>query len=188
MCDLEQTNCFVTLSQHWAFLGGDSLFSACFSRIGARGEWGLVQRCSAKEVNKLRFLGSVIFFRSKRFFKLPHLPSSSSWYFHFIEERGSKTKRDWLTQGPTASEGRAGTGPSGSFLLTPVLFLKNYVCLAVLGLCCCADFLQLREQGPLSSGTVRACHCGGFSCCGAQALGLARLQQLQLPGSGGQAP
>ena len=67
-------------------------------------------------------------------------------------------------------------------------FFNFFFCPIFSFLCCCADFLQLREQGPLSSGTVRACHCGGFSCCGAQALGLARLQQLQLPGSGGQAP
>ena len=105
-----------------------------------------------------------------------------------LRKEAQRQKGTDLRKVPLQVSGRAGTGPSGSFLLTPVLFLKNYVCLAVLGLCCCADFLQLREQGPLSSGTVRACHCGGFSCCGAQALGLARLQQLQLPGSGGQAP
>ena len=35
----------------------------------------------------------------------------------------------------------------------------------------------------LSSCNARASHCSGFSCCGAQALGHAELQQLQLLGS-----
>ena len=38
------------------------------------------------------------------------------------------------------------------------------------------------KQGLLSSCGAQACHCGGFSCCGAPALGIG-LQQLQLPGS-----
>ena len=37
----------------------------------------------------------------------------------------------------------------------------------------CRLFSSCREQGPLSSRSVGASHCGGFSCCGAQALGLA---------------
>ena len=37
-----------------------------------------------------------------------------------------------------------------------VIYLFIYLFMAVLGLCCCA----------------RASHCGGFSCCGAWALGV----------------
>ena len=45
-----------------------------------------------------------------------------------------------------------------------------YLFLAVLGLCCCARaFSSCSERGLLF--IVRASHCGGFSCCGAQALG-----------------
>ena len=39
-----------------------------------------------------------------------------------------------------------------------------YLFLAALGLCCCA--------WAFSSCGVRASHCSGFSCCGAQALGV----------------
>ena len=38
------------------------------------------------------------------------------------------------------------------------------------------------KKGLLSSCGAQACHCGGFSWCGAPALGIG-LQQLQLPGS-----
>ena len=55
-------------------------------------------------------------------------------------------------------------------------------------------FSSCGEQGPLSSCDVWASRCGGFSCCGAQALGHAGLsscgmwaQQLWLPGSRPQA-
>ena len=47
----------------------------------------------------------------------------------------------------------------GSFILFLYLFL------AELGLCCWAWAFS-------SCGEVGASHCGGFSCCGAQALGL----------------
>ena len=44
--------------------------------------------------------------------------------------------------------------------------------LAVLALCCCAQsFSRCQEQELLSSCSKRASHRGGFSCCGAQALG-----------------
>ena len=43
--------------------------------------------------------------------------------------------------------------------------------MAVLGLRCCARaFSSCRKQATLLCGT-RASHCGGFSCCRAQALG-----------------
>ena len=46
-----------------------------------------------------------------------------------------------------------------------------YVFLAVLGLQCCMwAFLCCGEQGLLCSWSAEASHCGGFSCCRAQAL------------------
>ena len=58
--------------------------------------------------------------------------------------------------------------------------LKNYLVLAELGFCCCMwTFSSCLEQGLLSScgeqGLLPGCgawvsHCGGFSCCRAQAL------------------
>ena len=39
----------------------------------------------------------------------------------------------------------------------------------------CGLFCSCSEQGLLSSWGARASHCGGFSCCGAQALGPAGL-------------
>ena len=46
-----------------------------------------------------------------------------------------------------------------------VIIIYNYIlCLAALGLRCCA--------WALSSCRARASHCGGFSCCGAWALGV----------------
>ena len=45
--------------------------------------------------------------------------------------------------------------------------------LAVLGLRCCAwAFSSCGEWGLLFSCGARASHCGGFSCCGARALGV----------------
>ena len=65
-----------------------------------------------------------------------------------------------------------------SQLICSSSFKKNiYLFLAVLGLCCCAR----------ASSSVRTSHCGGFSCCGAQALGLRGLvvvfHELQNTGS-----
>ena len=54
------------------------------------------------------------------------------------------------------------------------LFFKKRFCLflAVLGLRCCTwAFSSCDEQGLLSSCSAWASHCGGFSCCGARALG-----------------
>ena len=51
------------------------------------------------------------------------------------------------------------------------LFKKNYSFLAVLALRCWERaFPSCEEQGLLSSCGARASHCGGFPCCGAQAL------------------
>ena len=50
-------------------------------------------------------------------------------------------------------------------LISPLLrTLFIYLCLTALGLCCCVQALS--SCGPWAS------HCGGFSRCGAQALGL----------------
>ena len=58
----------------------------------------------------------------------------------------------------------------------------------------CAGFLQLRRAGATLCCSVRASQCGGFSCCGARALGArasvvvaCRLQQSWLAGSRAQA-
>ena len=57
-----------------------------------------------------------------------------------------------------------------------LFFLINlfiyYLSLAALGLCCCAwAFSSCGEWGLLFVVVRGASHCGGFSCCGAQALG-----------------
>ena len=58
-----------------------------------------------------------------------------------------------------------------TLLFTLGLFL-NWLTLALLGLRCRTEaFSSCSEQGLLSSGRVQASHCGGFSCCGARALG-----------------
>ena len=60
--------------------------------------------------------------------------------------------------------------------------------MAVLGLHCFAwPFSSCAKWGLLSSCDAWVSHCGGFSCCGAQALGMCRFQQLWLPGSRSQA-
>ena len=47
-----------------------------------------------------------------------------------------------------------------------------YLFLAALGLRCCAQaFSSCRGGGATLSCGARASHCGGFSCCGARALG-----------------
>ena len=49
-------------------------------------------------------------------------------------------------------------------------FLKN-VSMAALGLHCCSwTFSRCREHGLHCSCRAQASHCGGFSCCGTQAL------------------
>ena len=57
-----------------------------------------------------------------------------------------------------------------SFLF--IYFFKFYLLLAALGLCCCTGaFSSWGERGLLFAADARASHCGGFSCCGARALG-----------------
>ena len=48
------------------------------------------------------------------------------------------------------------------------LFFKIYLLLAASGLRCCA---RAFSRGATLRCGVRASHCGGFSCCGAWALG-----------------
>ena len=43
--------------------------------------------------------------------------------------------------------------------------------MVALGLCCCVRAFSSCEHGLLLVAVHRASHCGGFSCCGAQALG-----------------
>ena len=63
-----------------------------------------------------------------------------------------------------------------------------YLFLAVLGLLLCTAFLELCRVGPALLRSLQASHCGGFSCCGAQALGwgasAAVASGLQRRGSG----
>ena len=57
-------------------------------------------------------------------------------------------------------------------LYTYYLFFKLYLFLALLGLHCCAwAFSICSKWGLLSSCSLRASHCGGLACCGAQAQG-----------------
>ena len=51
------------------------------------------------------------------------------------------------------------------------LFIFIYLFLAALGLCCCTlAFFSCGKRGLLRC-SAQAPHCGGFSCCGARALG-----------------
>ena len=50
-------------------------------------------------------------------------------------------------------------------------FLKIYLFLAVLDLCCCKRLSLVAESRGYSSCGAPASHCSDFSCCGAQALG-----------------
>ena len=67
------------------------------------------------------------------------------------------------------------------------LFFKNnfiYLFLAVLDLCCCARlFSSCGKWGLLSSCSVQASLCGGFSCCRARALGRTGFSKLRHMGS-----
>ena len=60
-----------------------------------------------------------------------------------------------------------------------------YLFLAAPGLRCCVGFSVVEVSGGHSSCGVQASHCGGFSCCGAQALGLVG-SVLWFPSSGTQ--
>ena len=80
-------------------------------------------------------------------------------------------------QGMEKPDGRPPVRHLGFFHLKPngkdgfLIFI--YLLLAVLGLHCCAwAFSSFGEQGRLSSCSVQASRCSGFSCCEALALGL----------------
>ena len=65
------------------------------------------------------------------------------------------------------------THPIPIFFFKKIIYKFIYLFLIVLGLCCCSRaFSSCSEQGQL----LIAIHCGGFFCCGAQALG-AQAQQ-----------
>ena len=94
----------------------------------------------------------------------------SIFYFMFLPapwglgDLNSQT-RDW-TQA-TVME-----APSPKHWTTRNLPLFMYLFLVVLGLHCCAwGFSGCSEWGPLSGCSTQAFDCGGFSCCGARALG-----------------
>ena len=53
------------------------------------------------------------------------------------------------------------------FPVFQIMFTYLFIFLTVLGLGCCTGF----SLGLFSTCSVRASRCGGFSCCGAQALG-----------------
>ena len=58
------------------------------------------------------------------------------------------------------------------FMLASFFFFKVYYFLAVLGLRCCTQAFSSRsDRGLLSGRGAWTPRCGGFSCCGAQALG-----------------
>ena len=69
-------------------------------------------------------------------------------------------------------------------------FFFNYFYLFIFGCVgsslLCMGFLQLRQAGATLHCSARASHCSGFSCCGAQALGV-QAQQLWLMGYRAQA-
>ena len=56
-------------------------------------------------------------------------------------------------------------------------FIYSFICLFIYfggcvgSLLLLAGFLQLQQAGATLGCGARASHCGGFSCCGAQALG-----------------
>ena len=67
---------------------------------------------------------------------------------------------------------------SNHFAPGDVFLDKDFYFVAALCLCCCTSILWLLHKhslvaasGLLSSCSAWASHCGGFSCCGAQALG-----------------
>ena len=61
-------------------------------------------------------------------------------------------------------------GHLGGFQLLKFIF--TYLLLTALGLHCCAwGFFSCEERELLSRSNMWASHCGGSSCCGAQALG-----------------
>ena len=51
------------------------------------------------------------------------------------------------------------------------ILFKKYLSFALLGLHCCSGFLWVESRGYSPAVAPQASHCGGFSCCGAGALG-----------------
>lgn len=49
------------------------------------------------------------------------------------------------------------------YLYYALLFKKIHLFLAVLGLCCCADFSPVEASRGYSSGGAQASHCSSFS-------------------------
>ena len=109
------------------------------------------------------------FFGCRSFLKsllnlLQYCFSSMSWHFGH-KACGISTFQLGTEPAPRVLEGEfLTTGQPGKSLTFLIFFFKVIIYfLAVLGLCCCVQ--------ALSSCSVWASHCCGFSCCGAQALG-----------------
>ena len=58
----------------------------------------------------------------------------------------------------------------GNFFFNIFIYLFIFGCIGSLLLC--VGFLWLQRAGATICCCVRASHCGGFSCCGARALGV----------------
>ena len=58
-----------------------------------------------------------------------------------------------------------------TFSVSPSLFIYLFIFGCVGSSLLCMSFLKLQRVGATLSCSVRTSHCGGFSCCGARALG-----------------
>ena len=58
------------------------------------------------------------------------------------------------------------------FVFFCFLFFNLFIFGCIGSLLLCAGFLSLRRAGSTLRCGEWACHCGGFSCCGARALGM----------------
>ena len=78
--------------------------------------------------------------------------------------------RVWGHMGSSQTRDQTRIPCIGTWIFFLLIYLISLV-LAVLGLHCCKRaFSSCGEWGLLSSWGVQASHCGGFSCCRAQAL------------------
>ena len=78
----------------------------------------------------------------------------------------------WIQKQSQFQKGKEAWGQSQTLVFFFLLF-KTFsidLILTVLGLCCCTQALSsCGERRLLSTCTVWASHCGGFSCCGVRA-------------------
>ena len=87
----------------------------------------------------------------------------------------SVSQRDWQIVSGKGGHGFPSTASIIHVRFSPFFFFnlkKNYLFLAALGLRCYARaFSSSGERGLLFHCSAWASRCGGFSCCGARALG-----------------